>query len=76
MEPYQALANAIVELAAKDYRTALKYHYKHPENAEYKANVAELEEFFLSGWFELLTDLDGRTLMINLRRMVKAEVGV
>ena len=40
MNPYQALANAIVELAAKDYRTALKYHYKHPENAEYKANVA------------------------------------
>lgn len=26
MEPYQTLANVIVELAVKDYRIALKYH--------------------------------------------------
>ena len=39
MEPYQALANAIVELAVKDYRTALKYHYRHPGKKEY-ADVA------------------------------------
>ena len=76
MEPYQALANAIVERAAKDYRRVLKYHYKQPENKKYKLEVEELEAFFLSQWFELLTDLNGRTLLINLRRMVKAEVAV
>ena len=28
MNPYQALANAIVELAVKDYKKALKQHYR------------------------------------------------
>ena len=76
MEPYQALANAIVERAAKDYRRVLKYHYKQLENKKYKLEVEELEAFFLSQWFELLTDLDGRTQLINLRRQVKPEVAV
>ena len=76
MEPYQALANAIIESAAKDYRKALIALHKNPQYKEAQKMRDECESFFLSGWFELLTDLDGRTLMINLRRMVKAEVGV
>ena len=59
MTPYQALANAIVELAVKDYKTALKYHYRHPTKPEYEDEVASLERFFRSGWYEMLTDLDG-----------------
>ena len=59
MEPYQALANAIVELAVKDYRTALKYHYRHPDKKEYADAVDSLELFFRSGWYGILTDLDG-----------------
>ena len=35
MDSYQALANAIVELAVKDYKTALKYHFRHPDKQEY-----------------------------------------
>ena len=74
MEPYQALANAIVELAVKDYRTALKYHYRHPGKKEYADSVDSLEQFFRSGWYGMLTDLDGEYLMTAVRRMVREEV--
>lgn len=74
MEPYQALANAIVELAVKDYRTALKYQYRHPEKKEYADEVANLERFFRSGWYGMLTDLDSEYLMTSVRRMVREEV--
>ena len=74
MEPYQALANAIVELAVKDYKTALKYHFRHPNRQEYENNVAELERFFRSGWYGMLTNLDGELLMAGVRRMVREEV--
>lgn len=74
MEPYQALANAIVELAVKDYRTALKYHYRHPDKKEYADAVDSLELFFRSGWYGILTDLDGEVLMTGVRRMVRQEV--
>ena len=74
MEPYQALANAIVELAVKDYRTALKYHYRHPDKKEYANEVKNLERFFRSGWYGMLTDLDSEYLMTSVRRMVREEV--
>ena len=74
MEPYQALANAIVELAVKDYRTALKYHYRHPDKKEYADEVKNLERFFRSGWYGMLTDLDSEYLMSSVCRMVREEV--
>ena len=74
MEPYQALANAIVELAVKDYKKALKYHFRHPHRKEYADEVATLERFFRSGWYGTLTDLDGEYLINGVRRMVLREV--
>lgn len=74
MESYQALANAIVELAVKDYKKALKYHFKHPQNKEYTRDVADLERFFHSGWYGMLTDLDAEYLMNGVRAMVRKEV--
>lgn len=74
MEPYQALANAIVELAVKDYKKVLKQHYRFPNNKEYADEIASLECFFRSGWYETLTDLDGEYLMTGVRRMVRKEV--
>ena len=74
MEPYQALANAIVELAVKDYKKALKYHFKHPSNKEYERNVISIEAFFRSAWYDTLTDLDGEYLMAGVRAMVRKEV--
>ena len=74
MNPYQALANAIVELAVKDYKKALQYHFRHPHRKEYADEVATLERFFRSGWYEMLTDLDAEYLMAGVRRMVRQEV--
>ena len=74
MDPYQALANAIVELAVKDYKKALKQHYRFPDNKEYVDEVASLERFFRSGWYGMLTNLDGELLMNGVRRMVRQEV--
>ncbi len=74
MEPYQALANAIVELAVKDYKKALKQQYRFPNHKEYSDAVATLERFFRSGWYGMLTDLDGEYLMAAVRRMVRQEV--
>jgi len=76
MNPYQALANAIVESAVKDYKKALKYHFKHPKDKDYAREVADLERFFRSGWYGMLTDLDGEYLMAAVRRMVRQEVAV
>ena len=74
MTPYQALANSIVELAVKDYKKALKQHYRFPSNKEYADEVTSLERFFRSGWYGTLTDLDGEYLMTGVRRMVRMEV--
>ena len=74
MTPYQALANAIVELAVKDYKKALKQHYRFPSNKEYADEVASLERFFRSGWYGTLTELDGEYLMAGVCRMVRQEV--
>ena len=74
MNPYQALANAIVELAVKDYKKTLKQHYRFPNEKEYKDEIKDLEKFFRSGWYGTLTDLDGEYLISGVRRMVLQEV--
>ena len=74
MTPYQALANAIVELAVKDYKKALKRHYRFPNSEDYAAEVKNLERFFRSGWYGMLTDLDGEYLITGIRHMVRKEV--
>ena len=74
MDSYQALANAIVELAVKDYKNALTQHYRFPNDEDYPDEVCKLERFFRSDWYEMLTDLDGEYLMAGIRRMVRLEV--
>ena len=71
MEPYQALANAIVELAVKDYKKALKQHFRFPNNKDYANEVASLEQFFRSGWYSQLTSVDGEYLIKRLQDEVR-----
>ena len=59
-DPYEDLANAIVLLAAKDYRQALRRKGCNPLRRE-------LERFFCSRWFDCLTKLDGKELMHKLQ---------
>ena len=74
MKPYQALAIAIVELAVKDYKKALKQHYRFPDNEDYANEVKNVEKFFRSGWYGALTNLDSEYLMMGVRSMVCKEV--
>lgn len=57
---YKELAAAIVERAVFDYRNALTNQDKYER--------VSLEKFFCSGWFDVLSDCDGKVLMQMIRR--------
>lgn len=57
---YKELAAAIVERAVLDYRAALTNQDKYER--------VSLEKFFCSGWFDVLSDCDGKILMQMIRR--------
>lgn len=65
---YDNLANAIVLLAVKDWREAVKTLKKRPRYAAAKQMKEECEAFFLSDWFEMLTSVDGRTILQKLKK--------
>ena len=68
MTGYQALANGIIEQAVKDYRAALKILRRHPDSKAAMATVMEVERFFHSSWFAVLTDIDPDYLIERLRK--------
>ena len=70
MDAYQNLANAIIILAVKDYKVALARYKKFPNDKDNIREVDELEKFFLSDWFQLLSDLDGEQLMLDIEKLV------
>ena len=70
MTGYQALANAIVIQAAKDYKSAIRTLKKHPKSRSAQAEITNLEKFFRSGWYSMLTDVDGEYLIKRLRKAV------
>ena len=69
-DPYQNLANAIVAQAAQDYLSALKKLKKNPRNKMAMDEAMQLEKFFHSGWYEILTDVDPDYLIRKLREKV------
>ena len=68
---YQDLASAVVVQAAKDYRRALKRLVKFPSNHNTKQEIKQLEAFFRSDYYQLLTSLDGELLMDKLKQEVE-----
>ena len=66
-DAYENLANAIILLAVKDYRRALKLLSKNPHSRSAIAAVNEMERFFRSDWYEILTSVDGEMLIRKLR---------
>ena len=67
--PWQKLANAIVEQAVKDYRTAQARVNANPMIATpAEKEIRQLERFFCSQWFEALTDVDGRVVLSRLMK--------
>ena len=72
-EPYQDLANAIILMAVKDYRDALKKLMKRPRYGPAQDLKNEVERFFRSDWYRELTSVDGNFLIKNLRSEVREE---
>ena len=68
MTPYERLANGIVLQAVKDYREALQNLRINPSYPDALRTVSEVERFFRSGWFSVLTSVDGVVLMEKLRK--------
>ena len=65
-EAYCNLANAIVIQAADDYRKALDG--KTYSNKKPKTVIKEVEKFFHSAWYRMLTNIDGDFLIEQLHR--------
>ena len=68
--PYEALANAIILQAVNDYRAALKKVKKNPSNREALDEALQIERFFKSQWYQVLTSVDGEYLIDRLRKEV------
>lgn len=69
---YENLANAIVIQAVDDYRRLLRG--KHcVEQRGGDVTIEKLEEFFLSEWFFILTNVDGETILNRLKREYENE---
>ena len=58
--PYIELANAIVFQAALDYRDSFEYGNRREKH--------NLEKFFRSDWYDLLTDLDGEAIIEGIQK--------
>ena len=67
LNPYQELANAVIVLAAKDYRHALRIQRRNPWSKAAQSQIDSLERFFRSDWYEVLTEVDGEMLIRRLR---------
>ena len=72
MTEYEMLANAIIEQAAKDFRAAQKKLKKNPYNVTAQRTIREVEVFFLSNWFKVLTTANGPAIL----KMLKEEFDV
>lgn len=57
MNPYEELANAIILQAVKDYRLT-----------DDERELQEIERFFRSGWFGVLSKVDAEFLIKELRK--------
>lgn len=69
---YESLANAIILRAVKDYRKALQRLEKYPGNKPALGTKREVEQFFNSDWYALLTDVDTEKLIQRLNEEVEA----
>lgn len=72
MNQFEALGNAVVLQAVKDYRDAVKRLSHGKKNSSAEDTKNECERFFRSGHFNRFTGLDGNALLSMLEREVDA----
>ena len=68
---WRALADAIILQAADDYRRLTRRLTMHPDELEPVCEKRRIERFLRSDWFRVLSELDGRRLLRDL----KADIG-
>ena len=68
MDPYKELANGIVLRAVLDYKAALRRLARGKNVLSTMKEIKELEDFFRSDWFKVLSDLDGEEVIQQLRK--------
>jgi hypothetical protein len=67
---WENLAEAVIMLACKDYRKAYRRHLTHPTK-ETETELNRERKFFRSDWFNVLTTLDGETILSRLEEEVR-----
>lgn len=70
--PYEALGNAVVLQAVKDYREAVHKLSRGKKNTNAESTKQECERFFQSPYFNVFTQLDGKALRSQLEKEVSA----
>ena len=75
VNPYEELAQAIILQAVRDYRQNNKKMVDEPDDPKNQKRRQELEKFFLSSWFAILTDLNGKDLLHRLQAEMKGMEG-
>ena len=70
LKPYEELANAIIILAAEDYRNVCRILSLNPYNHNAIIKKERLLEFFRSTWFGRLTMTDPEILIERLDKEV------
>lgn len=63
LQNYINLANEVIVQAVSDYRSLLSGAKSSDD-----ANIPEIEEFFNSQWFRVLTNVNGVWLMRKIRK--------
>lgn len=72
LSPYEALGNAVVLQAVKDYREAVHKLSRGKRNTNAESTKQECERFFQSPYFNVFTQLDGKALLSQLEKEVSA----
>ena len=72
LSPYEALGNAVVLQAVKDYREAVHKLSRGKKNTIAESTKQECERFFQSPYFNVFTQLDGKVLLSQLEKEVAA----
>lgn len=70
LDPYEALGNAVVVQAVKDYRNAVKKLSRGKKSTTAESVKKECERFFKSPYFNVFTHLDGKLLLSQLQKEV------
>ena len=70
-DPYERLANAVILQAVTDYRVALKKIKTYPINKDAVSEALSIERFFRSGWYSMLTSVDGEYMIRKLQGEIR-----